>query len=93
MRSRDFVNWEPAKWDVLVYDEKDKLIHPKANLTNEQLQVIANAEDYNNSDLDMCEWQGKLFLTYSWGNQHGTEFLAFAEADASERDFCFSFFE
>ena len=93
MRSRDLVNWEPGKRDVLVYDENDKLIHPKANLTPEQLQVIANAEDYNNSDLDMCEWQGKLFLTYSWGNQHGTEFLAFAEAEASERDFCFSFFE
>ena len=93
MRSQDLVNWEPGKYDALGFDDDDKRIHPKANLTQEQLEVIAKAENYNASDLDMCDWQGKLFLAYSWGNQHGSEFLAFAEADANERDFCFSFFE
>ena len=93
MRSRDLVNWEPGNRDAMGFDDDDKRIHPRASLTPEQLDAIAKAENYNASDLDMCDWQGKLFLTYSWGNQHGTEFLAFAEADTNERDFCFSFFE
>ena len=37
--------------------------------------------DLNNSDVDFCEFRGKTIITYSWGNQQGTEFLAEAVYD------------
>ena len=48
---------------------------------------IANAMNLNNSDIDFCEWQGRLTMNYSWGNQQGTEHLASAVYDGSLRQF------
>jgi len=39
---------------------------------------IATAKDINNSDIDIFEYEGKCLISYSWGNQHGTEHLATA---------------
>lgn len=39
-------------------------------------QKIIAAEDCNNSDIDFCEFNGRLIINYSWGNQRGAEFLA-----------------
>ena len=33
------------------------------------------------SDFDFCEQDGKPCRCYSWGNQHGTEFLITCQAD------------
>jgi hypothetical protein len=53
----------------------DKAIaNPK--LTAAQRKAIAEAKDINNSVMDLCEFKGKTILYYSWGNQHGKEFLA-----------------
>jgi len=43
--------------------------------------------------MDMCEWQGKLYITYSWGNQYYKDNLAWAEFGGSEREFCESFWQ
>ena len=59
----------------------------------EELHYIANAVDCNNSDFDMCEFECKTVITYSWGNQHGKEFLALAEYDGTNEEFLKSFFE
>ena len=65
---------------MLVASEQDKVIaNPK--LTAEQRRKIAGAVDRNNSDVDFCEFRGKMVITYSWGNQQGTEFLAEAVYD------------
>lgn len=94
MRSRDLVNWENSKANpVLPYSPEDKVIYPGVKLTDAQIAKINLASDINASDLDMCDYNGKAIFSYSWGNQRGTEFLALGEADISERDFCFSFFE
>ena len=61
---------------------EDKLIaNPK--LTADQRAKITRAVDLNNSDVDLCEFRGKTIITYSWGNQQGTEFLAEAVYDGS----------
>jgi hypothetical protein len=48
---------------------------------------IAEAKDINNRDLDFCEFNGKTIITYSWGNQQGTEHLAQAEYEGIETEF------
>ena len=92
MRSRDLFEWERSPEVVLTYDPWDKMIHPMAEFTDAEKVQIAAAADINVSDLDMCEWRGKLVCFYSWGNQRGGEFSALATADCTEREFCESFF-
>ena len=52
-----------------------------------------NAVNCNNSDFDLCDYNGKTIITYSWGNQLGKEFLALAEYHGNSREFLQSFFE
>ena len=91
-RSRDLKNWEFSPHIVLDFDEGDRRIHPSAAFNAEDLEFIRTAEDINASDLDMCEFEGKLLCCYSWGNQRGKELFALAEANCTEREFCESFF-
>jgi hypothetical protein len=79
VRSRDLVKWETSPLNpVLRHAPEDKRIaHPKLN--DAQRTRIAHAVNLNNSDIDFCEWKGRLVITYSWGNQQGIEHLAEAE--------------
>ena len=92
-RSRDLKNWTLSPEIVLMFDADDKKIHPKAMLTEAQLVKVAKAVNRDASDLDMCSFGGRLLCCYSWGNQCGVEFLALAEAETTEQEFCESFFE
>lgn len=87
VRSRDLVRWEPSPLNpVLRASPEDKFIaNPK--LTEPQRERISAAVNLNNSDIDFCEWQGRLIINYSWGNQQGTEHLAEAVYDGTEAQF------
>ena len=90
--SKDLKNWTISdKNPVMTFNESDKLIHPAAQFNQTELDYIRNAVDINASDLDFCDYHGKLICSYSWGNQRGDEFLALAEADTTEAEFCKSF--
>ena len=93
-RSRDLHTWEWGRRPVLERSRDDREILPTAaqDFTPEQLLKIATAVNINASDLDLCEFDGKLQMCYSWGNQRGIEFLALAEAECTEQEFCKSFF-
>ena len=87
VRSRDLVKWEASPLNpVLRASTEDKLI-ANPRFTAEQRAKISNARNINNSDLDFCEWQGRLTINYSWGNQEGTEFLADAVYDGTLEQF------
>ena len=92
-RSRDLRDFElgvinPVMW----FDNDDKkVIHPE-RFTAEQLEYLSKAVNCNNSDFDMCDYDGKTVITYSWGNQYGKEFLALAEYDGTQEEFVKSFF-
>lgn len=87
VRSKDLVNWEPSPLNpVLRHGPFDKIIANPA-LNDAQRSRIAGAVNVNNSDIDFCEWHGRLAITYSWGNQQGTEHLASAVYDGSLREF------
>jgi hypothetical protein len=87
VRSRDLVMWEPSPLNpVLEASEEDRIVANPA-LADEERARIATAVNINNSDIDFCEFGGRLIINYSWGNQHGIEHLAEAVYEGSERDF------
>ena len=55
-----------------------------ANFTTAMEAYIAGASDINESDIDFCDVENpdgtsSVYISYSWGNQRGTEFLGAAE--------------
>jgi len=90
-RSANLKEWEIAPVNpVLFYNEEDKILAGK--FTEEEKRWILNSLDTNNSDVDLCEYNGKTIILYSWGNQMGREFLAYAEFDGAMNEFFKSFF-
>jgi hypothetical protein len=91
-RTADLVNWELSPLNpVLAHDADDKLIANPA-LGPAERACIERAENRNSSDVDLCEWQGKVVLNYSWGNQQGNEFLAEAVYDGTLEELLQGFF-
>ena len=86
------IRWESSPLNpVLVASEQDRAIaNPK--LTGDQRRKVAGAVDLNNSDVDFCEFRGRTVITYSWGNQQGTEFLAEAVYNGTLASFLRGFF-
>jgi len=87
VRSKDLIHWElsPLNPVLQASDEDRQIANPR--LTEAQRQRIATARNINNSDLDFCEYQGRLIINYSWGNQQGVEHLAEAVYEGTERQF------
>jgi alpha-L-fucosidase len=93
VRSADLIHWEPSPLNpVLAHCAGDKLI-ANSGLTDEQRAHIKQAENRNNSDMDLCEFEGRTIIVYAWGNQVGTEFLAEAVYDGPLEEFMRGFFE
>ena len=92
VRSKDLINWEQSPLNpVLRASQDDKLI-ANSSLTPQQIEFVVKARNINNSDIDMCEYKGELIISYSWGDQQGTEFLAKAVYQGSLRDFLTGWF-
>ncbi|MCE5237357.1 hypothetical protein LLH23_02575 [bacterium] len=93
VRSRDLITWEASPLNpVLAASDEDKVI-ANDRLTAAERERIAGALNINNSDIDFCEFAGRTVITYSWGNQRGTEFLAEATYDGPMDGFLRGFFE
>ena len=87
VRSKDLEHWETSPLNpVLKASDEDKQII-NSNLSEELKQRVKVAENRNNSDIDFCEYKGKLVINYSWGNQRGEEFLAEAFYDGTMKQF------
>ncbi|MBN1349076.1 hypothetical protein JXJ21_06695 [candidate division KSB1 bacterium] len=93
VRSKDLIHWESSPRNpVLKASEEDKRI-ANSQLPPEQIQKIAAAVNINNSDIDFCEFQGKVIINYSWGNQQGVELLAEATYGGSVEQFLKGWFD
>jgi len=93
-RSADLATWKRSPVNpVMIHEdlEDKKIANP--HLTKEQREYIENALDINNSDVDLCEYQGRTIINYSWGNQFGCEFLAEAVYEGGLSEFLRRFFE
>ncbi|MBI2423526.1 MAG: hypothetical protein HYV27_11915 [Candidatus Hydrogenedentes bacterium] len=87
VRSKDLIHWESSPLNpVLKASDADKIIVNKA-LPPDLQERVKNAVNLNNSDIDFCEFNGKLVINYSWGNQQGVEHLAEARFDGTEAEF------
>lgn len=87
VRSKDLKEWELSPLNpVLHYGPADKQI-ANPEFTADQRQRIAESQNINNSDIDFCEYKGRLIINYSWGNQRGLEFLAEAVYRGTEEQF------
>ena len=71
---------------MLKASDDDRVIRNQ-NLTPEQRHRIATAVNKNNSDIDFCDFQGRLVIFYSWGNQEGIEHLAEAVYEGTTAQF------
>ena len=92
VRSKDLIHWESSPLNpVLQASDEDKTI-ANPNLTPEQGEKIQGAKNINNSDIDFCEYKGRLIINYSWGNQAGVEFLAEATYEGSVSQFLLGWF-
>ena len=93
VRSKDLMDWEPSPLNpVLRASEEDKQI-ANPDLNEELRNKITNAKNINNSDIDFCEFNGRLIINYSWGNQHGKEFLAEAIYEGTLKQFLKGWFK
>lgn len=93
VRTADFVEFELGQRNpIMCFDDEDKIVQRPEKFTPDQLDYINSAINCNNSDIDLCEFEGKTIIIYSWGNQLGKEFLAEAAYDGGVDEFLHSFF-
>lgn len=87
VRSKDLIHWEqsPRNPVLKASDEDRQLLNPGLPATLQER--VKTAVNKNNSDIDFCEYQGRLVINYSWGNQLGVEHLAEAEYKGTEAQF------
>jgi alpha-L-fucosidase len=93
-RTKDLINYEYSFVNpVLMFDEYEdkKLANPF--FTEAEQERIKNALDINNSDMELCEYNGRTVIYYSWGDQLGEEFLAEACYEGPMHEFLLAFFE
>ena len=62
-------------------------------MSEEERIAINAALDINNSDMELCEFLGRIIIYYSWGDQLGHEFLAEACYEGTMKEFLQGFFE
>ena len=91
-RSRDLKRWEYSPLNpVLMYGDEDRQIASPL-LTREERERIDRALNINNSDMELCEYEGRTVIYYSWGCQRGIEFLAQAQYDGPVKELLQGFF-
>ncbi len=95
-RSKDLENWYSGYYNpILMSDADDKIISPNAtsDLTDEIKEKIITCFNSNNSDLDMCDYNGKVYMNYLVSNQYNFYYMCEAEYDGTLADFLKSYFE
>lgn len=92
VRSRDLIHWEPSPRNPVLRASAGDRTVANLRLNDAQRQRVAEAVDRNNSDIDFCEWQGRLVVNYSWGNQLGVEHLAEGIYDGTLASFLHGWF-
>lgn len=95
-RTKDFEDWYVGYYNpILMPDNRDRIISPHAvDFSEDYLKAITTTGfNINNSDIDMCDWNGKVYINYTCGNQRGYYYMCEAEYDGTVADFLKSYFE
>jgi hypothetical protein len=92
-RTRDFVEWEDSPFNpILIPSVEDRQLHPRHRLNPAQQARVAISPLWNESDVDLCEFHGRVIFTYSWGSQQAIEYLATAEWDGTLAELVAAYF-
>ena len=93
-RSQDLKNWYVGKYNpLLMASNEDKKASPYMwDISQEEYDRIQTAYNINNSDIDMCDWNGKTYIMYLCGNQLGNYWAADAVYDGTVKEFLEGFF-
>ena len=94
-RSKDLENWEVGYYNpILMPSEDDRLVAPSFSETDASfLKDMKEGFISSNSDIDMCDWQGKTYINYVAGNQRGLYYLCEAQYDGTVDEFLAANFE
>ena len=69
-RTKDFDTWEIGLYNpILIAGEEDRRIKPGMVFPPEVVRENARHVDINNSDVDLCEFEGRTYIVYLTGNQ------------------------
>ncbi|MBQ6022265.1 MAG: hypothetical protein IJL25_04995 [Clostridia bacterium] len=94
-RTRDFETWHIGDYNpILMPGDDDRLISPYVcDMPPQKIEELRTGFISSNSDIDMCDLDGKTLITYNAGNQLGFYYLAEAEYDGTVDEFLAAFFE
>lgn len=94
-RTKNFKDYEVGKYNpLLMPDNKDKMFSPLAcHIDDKDKEIIKQGFNINNSDIDMCDYNGKTLITYNMGDQLGFYCLCEAEYDGTVSQFLASYFD
>lgn len=93
VRTRDFEAWEVGFYNpVLMPSPEDRMISRRvADLADVEM-FMKTMFNINNSDIDLCDFEGKTYINYCVGNQLGKYYICEAEYDGSMGDFLENYF-
>ena len=93
VRTKTFEEWEIGFYNpVLMPSPEDRMISPRAVDLADAKDFMKTMFNINNSDIDLCDWQGKTYINYCVGNQLGKYYICEAEYDGTVGEFLESFF-
>lgn len=93
IRSEDLIHWEDSPFNPLFEPSPEDRHVASPRLSKEDRALALEAENCNNSDLDLCEFQGKTIINYCWSNQRGGPgFLCEAIFEGTEEHFLNAYF-
>jgi hypothetical protein len=94
-RTRDLKTWEQSpSFDIGPNTAHDKPIAPASMVSPQNLAWMSNHSatietwlDCNNSDMDLCEFNGSTVMTYLWGHQGSNGGLGRIDSPVGLREF------
>lgn len=97
-RTADFDAWEIGLYNpILMPDENDRRVKAGVNIPAELAKENETHVDVNNSDVDLCEYEGKTYVVYCAGHQAQAKgmngLVCEAVFDGPMKDFLQAYFE
>lgn len=92
-RTRDFRDWTVSVHNpIMMFGDDDRVPHPMSKLTEKEKDILETGVNINNSDVDLCEFEGKTYIYYANGDQMMYSFLCEAVYDGTLGEFLKGFF-
>ena len=95
-RTRNFIDWEVGFHNpMMMFGDDDRMVNKETyyKFSEEELDKLENRININNSDLDLCEHNGRTHVFYATGDQMTYGFLGEAVYDGPLDQFLKAYFE